>query len=120
MENKKETNMESEIIGNILIGYPKNVPDSEVELIRNIIRNAQGIKHRCKACYPCPMGVVGCNEDSKPHGHGSSKRCEECGVPYAYVHPHSNICSKGTPIGDDVRHDERNLNRQLEWTKDRF
>jgi len=74
-------------------------------------------KERCKACYPCPMGVVGCDEDKTPHGHGSMQRCEECGVPYAYIHPHSNICSKGTPIKMDVVHDEYYLNIQLGYTR---
>ena len=124
MENKKVTidehNMGAEIVGNILIGYPKNVPEKEIDLIRNIVRDAQGIKPRCKACYPCPMGVVGCDSDSRPHGHGSSKRCPECGVPYDYVHPHSNVCSLGTPIDSGVIHDEHNAHRQLEWTKDRY
>ncbi len=72
-------------------------------------------KKRCKACYPCPMGVVGCDEDNEPHGHGSAQRCPECGVPFAYVHPHSNCCSKGTAINDDVDHDEYHLKKQLEW-----
>jgi len=116
----EEHNMDAEIVGNILIGYPKNVPEKEVDLIRNIVRGAQGIKHRCKACYPCPMGVVGCDSDSRPHGHGSSKRCPECGVPYDYVHPHSNVCSLGTPIENDVMHDDHHLKRQLGWTKDRY
>lgn len=74
-------------------------------------------KERCKACYPCPMGVVGCDEDSKPHGHGNMQRCPECGVPYAYIHPHSNICSMGTPINMDVIHDEYYLNMQLGHTR---
>lgn len=124
MENKKETieehNMDAEIVGNILIGYPKNVPGQEIDLIRKIVRDAQGIKPRCKACCPCPMGVVGCDEDRKPHGHGSSKRCPECGVPYVDIHPHSNVCSLGIPIDSGLMHDEHNLHRQLEWTKDRY
>lgn len=124
MENKKveidEHNMSTEIVGNILIGYPKNVPEKEIDLIRKIVRDAQKLKPRCKACYPCPMGVVGCDEDSKPHGHGSAKRCPECGVLYDYVHPHSNVCSLGTPIDNGVIHDEHNVHRQLEWTKDRY
>ena len=41
-------------------------------------------------------------------------------VPYVDVHPHSNICSKGTVVGEDVRHDEYQLHRQLEWTKNRY
>jgi len=72
-------------------------------------------KKRCKACYPCPMGVIGCDEDNEPHGHGSAQRCPECGVPFAYVHPHSNCCSKRTVINDDVEHDEYQLKKQLEW-----
>jgi hypothetical protein len=124
MENKKVTieehNMDVEIVGNILIGYPKNVPEQEIDLIRKIVRDAQEIKHRCKACCPCPMGVVGCDSDSEPHGHGSTKRCSECGVPYTYVHPHSNVCSLGTPIEDNVRHDDYHLRRQLEWKKDMY
>lgn len=74
-------------------------------------------KERCNACFPCPMGVVGCGEDKVPHGHGSTQRCPECNVPYTYVHPHSNCCSRGTPINDDVMHDENHLNIQLEWKK---
>jgi len=74
-------------------------------------------KERCKACYPCPMGVVGCGEDVKPHGHGNTQKCPECGVPYTYIHPHSNICSRGTPINMDVAHSEYYLNMQLEWKK---
>lgn len=124
MENKKveivEHNMDAEIVGNILLGYPKNIPEEEVDLIRNIVRNAQEIKPRCKACFPCPMGVVGCDEDRRPHGHGCSKRCPECDVPYVDVHPHSNVCSLGTSIEHNVRHDEHNLHRQLEWTKGRY
>lgn len=80
--------------------------------------NDQRIKPRCKACCPCCMGVVGCDNDNKPHGHGCSERCSECGVPYVDVHPHSHVCSKGTPIGYDVSHDERNLHYQLEWKKE--
>ncbi len=74
-------------------------------------------KERCKACYPCPMGVVGCDDNREPHGHGGTQKCPECGVSYAYVHPHSNACSKGTPISRDVEHDEYYLNRQLGYTK---
>jgi hypothetical protein len=74
-------------------------------------------KERCKACYPCPMGVVGCDEDREPHGHGGTRICQECGVPYAYVHPHSKFCSNGTPINMDVVHDEYHMNIQLEWKK---
>jgi len=74
-------------------------------------------KERCKACYPCPMGVVGCGEDNIPHGHGSSQRCPECDVPYAYIHPHSNFCSRGTPINTEVVHDDYHLKMQLKWQK---
>jgi hypothetical protein len=120
MENKSakkdEHNMGVEIVGDFLIGHPKNVPEQEVDLIMKIVRDAQ-TKPRCKACYPCPMGVVGCDEDSRPHGHGSSKRCPECGVPYVDIHPHSNVCSLGTPIDSGMMHDEHSLHRQLEWTK---
>lgn len=112
--------MKSERVGNILIDYPENVPEKEVCLIRQIVRDAQEkpLKSRCKACFPCPMGVVGCDMDNSPHGHGSTKRCEECGIPFTYIHPHSNICSRGTAISDDVRHDEWYLHRQLEWKKE--
>lgn len=124
MDNKKveieEHNTNTEIVGDILIGYAKNTPEKEIDLIRKIVRDAQKLKPRCKACYPCCMGVVGCDEDRKPHGHGSLKRCSECGVPYAYVHPHSNVCSLGTVVTGDIMHDEHNLHRQLEWTKDRY
>ena len=124
MDNKKipidEHNMNAEIVGNILIGYPKNVSEQEIDVIRKIVRDAQKVKPRCKACYPCPMGVVGCDDDSKPHGHGSLQRCPECGVLYAYVHPHSNVCSLGTAVRGDVMHDERKLHIQLEWTKGRY
>lgn len=124
MANEKVTieehNMDTEMVGNMLIGYPKNIPEQEVDLIRKIVRDAQKIKPRCKACYPCPMGVVGCDSDSRPHGHGSAKRCPECGVPYTYVHPHSNVCSLGTPIDNNVMHDDNQLRRQLGWTKDRY
>lgn len=123
MANEKirieEYDMDAEIIGNIIIGYPENVPKEEIDLIRKVVRDVQKKKPRCKACYPCPMGVVGCDSDRKPHGHGSSKRCPECGVPYDYVHPHSNICSLGTPIEDGVMHDDYHMRRQLEWKKDR-
>ena len=74
-------------------------------------------KTRCKACYPCPMGVVGCEEDKEPHGHGSMQRCSECDAPFAYIHPHSSCCSRGTPVTDDVIHDENNLNIQLEYNR---
>lgn len=117
---KDEHNTKTEIIGNILIGYSKNVPKEEIDLIRKVIRDAQKTKPRCKACYPCPMGVVGCDSDSKPHGHGSTKRCPECGVPYAYVHPHSNVCSLGSVVDNDVMHDDYHMRRQLEWKKDRY
>jgi len=124
MANEKVTieehNMDTEMVGNMLTGYPKNIPEQEVDLIRKIVRDAQKIKPRCKACYPCPMGVVGCDSDSRPHGHGSAKRCPECGVPYTYVHPHSNVCSLGTPIDNNVMHDDNQLRRQLGWTKDRY
>lgn len=114
--------MKSEVVGDMLISYPKNVPEQEVDLIKRIVRDAQtkSLKPRCKACCPCPMGVVGCDMDSNPHGHGSAKRCAECGVPYTYIHPHSNVCSQGTIVSEDVRHDEYHLRRQLEWTKDRY
>ena len=112
--------MGTEIVGNILICYPKIVPEQEIDVIRKIVRDAQKIKPRCVACYPCVLGVVGCDEDRKPHGHGSSQRCPECGVPYAYVHPHSNVCSKGIIVSGDVMHDEYQLHRQLEWKKDRY
>lgn len=120
---KDEHNRNTEIVGDFLISHPKNVPEEEVDLIKKIVRDAQNMKNmkpRCKACYPCPMGVVGCDEDRKPHGHGSSKRCAECGVPYVDVHPHSNVCSLGTPIDSKMMHDEHNLHRQLEWTKDMY
>ena len=124
MDNKKkpveEHNMNAEIVGKILISYPTNVPEQEIDVIRKIVRDAQNVKPRCKACYPCPMGVIGCEEDRKPHGHGSLQRCPECGVPYTYIHPHSNVCSKGTVVSGDVMHDEYQLHRQLEWTKDRY
>lgn len=124
MENKKvkieEHNMDAEMVGNILIGYPKNISEKEIDMIRNTVRDAQKIKPLCKACNPCCMGVVGCDNDSKPHGHGCAERCSECGVPYVDVHPHSSVCSLGTPIDSGVRHDEHNIHRQLEWTKDRY
>lgn len=75
------------------------------------------VKNRCKACFPCPMGVVGCPNDLKPHGHGSGQVCEECGVPYYKVHPHSSVCSRGTPITDDVVHSEYHMKNQLQWKK---
>jgi len=61
------------------------------------------------------MGVVGCDNDTVPHGHGGGKVCSECGVPYYKVHPHSKVCSKGTPVMNDVKHDEYHLERQMEW-----
>lgn len=83
MENnstkKGGNNRCTEIVGDFLISHPKNVPEEEVDLIKKIVRDAQKTKPRCKACYPCPMRVVGCDEDIKPHSHGSSKRCPECG-----------------------------------------
>ena len=88
--------------------------------IRKTVRDVQKIKSRCMACCPCVMGVVGCDNDNNPHGHGSTRRCDECGVPYVDVHPHSNICSKGTVVSEDARHDEYQLHRQLEWTKNRY
>ncbi len=114
--------MKSQIVGNIIIDYSENVPKKEVDLIMKIVRDAQEktTKSRCKACFPCPMGVVGCDVDSSPHGHGSTKRCEECGVPYTYVHPHSSICSQGIAVSGDVRHDEWHLRRQLEWKRDMY
>ncbi len=77
----------------------------------------KSIRPRCNACHPCVMGVVGCDMDNNPHGHGSTKRCEECGVPYTYIHPHSKVCSQGTVISKDVVHDEYHLHRQLGWKK---
>lgn len=114
--------MKSEIVGSMFIAHPENVPEQEVDLIRKIVRDAQvkSVKHRCNACYPCPMGVVGCDMDSDPHGHGSTKRCTECGAPYTYIHPHSNVCPQGTVVSDDVRHDEWHLRRQLEWKKNMY
>ncbi len=112
--------MGAEIVGNILIGYPKNVPEQEIDLIRKIVRDAQKIKSKCMACQPCCMGVVGCDNESRPHGHGCAERCPECGVPYVDVHPHSKVCSRGTPIDDNVAHDDHQLRRQLGWTKDRY
>ena len=72
-------------------------------------------KPRCLACYACPMGVVGCDDDRIPHGHGGGTVCEECGIPYYKVHPHSRFCSKGTPITNDVEHDAYILRWQLRW-----
>ena len=114
--------MKSEKVGNFLIDYPQNVPKEEVDLIKKIVRDAQenSIKPRCKACYPCAMGVVGCDMDSSPHGHGSTRICEECGVPYTYIHPHSDICSQGTIVNEDIRHDDYHLRRQLGWKKDGY
>ncbi len=86
----------------------------KIDLISNVVRDT---KPRCKACYPCPMGVVGCDSDNKPHGHGGAKRCPECGVPYAYVHPHSKFCSLRIPIEDNVIHDDYHMQKQLEWKK---
>jgi hypothetical protein len=118
---KKDGNdKDVEIVGDFIICHHKNVPEEEVDLIMKIVKDAQEIKLRCEACYPCPMGAVGCNEDRKPHGHGSSKRCPECGVPYVDVHPHSNVCSLGTPIDTRMMHDEHNLHIQLEWTKEKY
>lgn len=90
-----------------------------MELKKEYIKKIEKVtKPRCTACCECPMGVVGCDGPRIPHGHGSAKNCPECGVPYAYVHPHSNVCSKGTPISEDVRHDEHNLYRQLKWVRE--
>lgn len=72
-------------------------------------------KPRCKACYECPMGVIGCEWDDKPHGHGCGQRCQECGVTYYHVHPHSNVCSRGTPVTNNVRHDYSHMKHQLKW-----
>lgn len=72
-------------------------------------------KERCKACFPCPMGVVGCRYDDIPHGHGGAQECKLCGVPYYQVHPHSNVCPSGTSIEDDVKHDEYQMKWQLRW-----
>ncbi len=77
-------------------------------------------KPRCKACHPCPMGVVGCEIDSKPHGHGGAQICPICGVPYYKVHPHSNVCPSGTPVEDNVKHDEYHLKWQLKWQPHEF
>lgn len=96
----------------------KDISEQEINVVRKTVRSTQEIKTRCRACYPCPMGVTGCDVDSKPHGHGCARRCPECGVPYAYVHPHSNVCSMGTPIDTGVMHDEDNLRMQLEWKKE--
>lgn len=81
------------------------------ELIKRTIKESE--KPRCKACVECPMGVVGCEWDDKPHGHGCAQICPECGISYYRIHPHSNTCSRATPVTDDVRHDEHNMKRQF-------
>jgi len=73
------------------------------------------IKKRCLACYECPMGVVGCDDERQPHGHGSATECPECGVPFYKIHPHSTVCPRGTPVTDDVKHDEYHMKHQLRW-----
>lgn len=72
---------------------------------------------RCKACSDCPMGVTGCEWDDKPHGHGCAQRCDECGVAYYHVHPHSNVCPRATPVKNDVVHDITHMKHQLRWKK---
>lgn len=83
----------------------------------NLKHKEEKIKKRCLACSECPMGVIGCDDERKPHGHGCGQECPECGVPYYHIHPHSNICSKGTPITDDVEHVESHMKHQLRWGK---
>lgn len=90
------------------------------DLITGIMTETIGVskdKPRCKACYECPMGVEGCKWDDIPHGHGCADRCPECGVLYYHVHPHSNVCSRGTPVTNDVRHDKTHMKHQLRWKK---
>jgi len=82
-------------------------------IIKMVIKEGEKQKPRCNACVECPMGVVGCEWDDKPHGHGSGQTCSECGITYYRVHPHSNTCSRATPVTDDVRHDEHNMKRQF-------
>lgn len=71
-------------------------------------------KPRCKACVSCVMGVMGCDGSDNPHGHGCTQICGICGIAYYHVHPHSNLCPSGTPVEDNVKHDEDNLRRQLQ------
>lgn len=92
--------------------FPDLSPDIAIEKARTFMKDKKELE-RCKACYPCSMGVVGCDDDRKPHGHGGSKKCDECGVLYYRVHPHSQVCSKAIPVSDDVIHDEHNLKYQL-------
>ncbi len=75
-------------------------------------------KKRCLACTECSMGVIGCNDNNTPHGHGCAKNCPECGVPFIDAHPHSNVCSKGTPITDGVMHNNAHMRHQLKWKKE--
>lgn len=88
------------------------------DLVTGIMTETIGVreyKPRCKACYECPMGVVGCEWDDKPHGHGCAQTCTECGVTYYHVHPHSNVCSRGTPVTNDVKHHYSHMKHQLKW-----
>lgn len=87
----------------------------DYQMLKNKEREKE--KPRCLACSDCPMGVIGCDDDRSPHGHGSGQECPECGVPFYKVHPHSNVCSRGTPVTDDVRHDEYHMKHQLRWRK---
>lgn len=38
------------------------------------IENNMKIRSRCKACYPCCIGVVGCDRDDNSHGHGTDTK----------------------------------------------
>jgi len=108
---------DKKMVGNLVIGYSKGAPEEEVKSVENLIKRGikEGEKPRCLACSDCPMGVVGCDDDRKPHGHGSTQECPECGVPFYKVHPHSSVCTKGTPIVNNVRHEEWHMKHQLRW-----
>lgn len=97
------------------MGYSKDVPEEEVKSMEELIKSAikESDKPRCLACSECPMGVIGCNDERKPHGHGSAQECPECGVSFYKVHPHSSVCPRGTPVADDVRHTEYHMKHQL-------
>lgn len=118
MGNEGRVGKEGKIIDNkIFFAYRKDVPEEEVKNMEQIIKNAidkvEKEKPRCTACFPCPMGIIGCEWNDVPHGHGCGQTCTECGVTYYKVHPHSK-CSKGTPVRDDVKHDEKRMKSQLE------
>ncbi len=63
------------------------------------------------------MGVIGCDDERIPHGHGSGQECPECGEQFYKIHTHSSVCSRGTPVTDDVEHDERHMKHQLRYKK---